>query len=98
MAAGQLYTVFMSLLDAECARPGQFVHKDDDDPTISGFISDVNGQVLTVCLFDRREDIPDCATILADTLDREQVYNYLAQALEQNPDMKQHWMDLINEA
>lgn len=82
----------------ELARPGQFVHESNESEMVAGFITNVDEDGMTFCLFDARDfkTLPKNAIPIAGELTKEEMVNELAAALELNPDMKPYWVKAVN--
>lgn len=80
----------------EHARPGQFVHRGNDDEIVRGFISEVdyeNERVLIV-LFQPVEVKP-FATVVYKQVSEDFWVAKLRKALDANPDIKEQWREVL---
>jgi len=82
----------------ERARPGQFVHEGNGSDMVAGFITDVDQDGMTFCLFDavEIEALPKNALPIAREMTKDEMAEELRVALELNPDMKPYWVRAIN--
>lgn len=79
-------------------RPGQFVFKDNDSDTLSGFIAEVDykGERSLLCLFAPDDlDVPD-AEVVNERISDDEVMARLQSALDQNPTIKPQWIEALS--
>lgn len=96
----QLYRLRMSQENFENARPGQYVHENDEDEDeyVRGFISaiDVDRFEMELCLFEQA-DLPPGGRCVRESMTMDECSSLLAIALDQNPEAKLAWADLIKD-
>lgn len=82
---------------ADLPRPGQFVFKNNDSDTLSGFIAgvDYNCERSLFCLFEPDDlDLPE-AEVLSAAISDAEVMERLHLALEANPALKPQWIEAV---
>ena len=80
----------------EKCRPAQFVFEDNDSDDIIGFVSNVDGKHATFCTFAPIV-LPECGINIKETLDHYGIRLLLHNALEQNPEMEEEWLEVLQE-
>jgi len=76
---------------------GQFVHRDNDDSEIRGFVSEVNPYSLDIILFEP-DEIPDATNIIIihETMEPDEVAADLTLLLAANKEILSMWHGVVN--
>lgn len=95
----QRYRLRMSEDNFENARPGQFVHRDNDTDEVSGFISavDKDRYELEICTFEQIEAPKAMLRSIADRMTMDECAVLLRSITEQDPDIHEAWVNLVNQ-
>lgn len=96
---GQMYTVKMQPPDCidHVAKPAQFVYESDDSSIVIGFVVNVDDDILSIALGEPQE-LPHNGTLVKESLTPEEVRQLLLTALEENPRMRQEWIEIFNDS
>jgi hypothetical protein len=83
----------------ENVMPAHFVHGDDEDEYVRGFVSvrDVDRYEMEICTFDQI-DLPAGGRSIRESMTMTECADLLSKAIQANPEMGQHWSDIINDA
>ena len=94
----QLYKV--SHQGDEIPKEGSFVHLNDDDDIVRGFVSKTTDDYCEICTFEPIEtsDISNLIEVTSETLPKEVVLSKLQKITEQDEEVRQMWEILIREA
>ncbi len=89
----QVYALPASVENKLMAAPAQFVFESNESNMVIGFVVNVDEKHLTICLFEPKlhHQLPDDAIYIHSEVDAGE---YLKQALKENPEMHQAWVDL----
>jgi hypothetical protein len=95
----QRYRLRMTQDNFENARPGMFVHKNDDSPEVDGFISavDKDRYEMEICTFHPVDPPKNMLRAVSHSMSMDECAQLLRSITDQDPEVKEAWINLVNQ-
>lgn len=96
MKTAQLYRTQMrdGYVNDYGVKHAHFIYPDPDSSIIIGFVSEIEGDVIEICLFEQ-VNVPDDCDVFAESLGTSDVLDILMDSLTKNPAMGTEWIRVL---